>query len=287
MKELVRVEEFNAVTNKSLARSLADVLTFEPRVMTPEEIGRLDRLRKRLSGIGVSLTSSYHHRSIMAEHLFDLQQDGDWEVLIDPETDKPYRWYSFRKKLSEILGISTGAIGRYLKLVRYGREVLEIPEGDFANVGGIATVGVMVDDYSAGIDGRQKEHFALTVRPRSSKLVNDLESRFPGRTYAAQLRLLFNQDVAYDFKDPEALNKPPSELREQARKDAGAPTITFGFSGNGSYATGLKWHVCYPDVESTDGQTVLGKEEIGEIVFDNQMPHVVREHLAKKLGIRS
>ena len=187
MSDLVRLSAFDNMPDKSMAQDLSALVTFAPRVLQEAEVQQLQRLVGRLSTIGGAETVSRLEKSKTAEAVYDIQQERDWAVLINPQTGKSFRWFEFREKLATALRISTGTVGRYIKLVRYSRQVMRSEPGQFPFYGGIGTVGVMVDDLSAGLDGKKKESWAETVRPKTTKQKESLE-RCPRRLPRSRIR---------------------------------------------------------------------------------------------------
>jgi hypothetical protein len=142
-----------------------------------------------------------------------------------------------------------------------------------------------MDDYSAGINGRSDQDFGLTVRPRTEKSKDEFERRYPGKTYSEQLEMYFRENVAHNYKDPSAQNKPLSTLKEEARDTSGAPHVWFEFRWAGPLVTGLKWHVKYPNYER-DGTEIVGESDDGILDFGSPIPTVVCDFLSEKLRIK-
>lgn len=275
-------KEFDEVPSRSMVSDLNAMVSLVPDVLSEKDQARWDRLKSRLASVARGTMGAMYHRSIQAEALYDLQQEEDWMLLIDPETQKPYRtWSSFRAPLSSAIGIGVGTIGYHLRLVRYGREVLRIPPGEFAKGGGLTTVSHVANELSTGCDGRAIEHFSATVRPKTEQFRKRLDKLYPGvEGYDEQIRMFYEEHVAHDYEDPSAINKPPSELANQADEALGRPNF---------YAVrttdGYKCFVRYADYDE-GGVTVVGEIDDCLIKFGDYVNPLVREWVEKRLGIQ-
>lgn len=273
--------EFSEVPNRSMVSDLNALVSLVPDVLSDEDQTRLARLKSRLATAAKGAMGAMYYRSVKAEALYDLQQEEDWKLLINLETGKRYRlWSAFRVPLASALNISVGTIGRHLFLVRYGRQVLKISPGEFAEGGGLMTVGHVADELSTGCDGRAIEHFALTVRPKTPKFRDWLKKAYPdAEGYDDQLRLYY-ESIAHDYEDPSAINKPVSELMSQADEMLGRPNFYAV-----RVAGGYKCFVRYADHEE-GGVTVVGEIDDSEFRFDGYVNPLIRKWVEGRLGIQ-
>lgn len=279
------------VTDEALRKNILDLLERVPPALSKDDVERLDRLRERLFRAGRSLVSAYYHRSVLAEAITDIHDEEDWCLLVkgvehvrDPLSGEVTErlvtfdtWAEFRPVLASALGISTGSIGNYIKMVKFAREVIGLAPGDFPHVGGIVTVGHMLD-VTVGHDLRTG-NLVQNVRPKTEKFRRELEKAYPDkRSYADMLRQYFWDNVAHDYEDPSAINRPPRELREQADDVLGRPTIdVFPTSDR----MGFEIVASIPI-----GDGLASVEERVSLKFEKRPAQTVLEWVAERLGVR-
>jgi hypothetical protein len=246
-------------------------------------------LRRYLVGIVKAKHRAMKYQAAMAELSYEIQQAEDWKLLINPETEKRYKyWNEFREPFAEALGISTGTLGKWLKLVRYGREILHLEPGEFGDVNGLLTVNHM--DEMSVVDWRNP-NAAATVRPKTQTFKDYLEKNYVdegSEGWDDLLRRYYNAEVRHQFDDPSAINRPAAELAAQARDRMGTPDFRAAWLfDDRSVVYGLKLRVKYPDVEADDGTTVMGDVDEYTLVFkDTFVPPAVRDWIGSRLRVQ-
>ena len=284
---------FDEVKDRSVAKDLADIMAMFPDVLSSQEEIARKRLLNRLQEAGAHSVNSYFYRSRVAETLYLIQGEGDWRLCIkEVSTSESGReevvrfrfWKDFRKVLAGALPISTGGIGRYLKLVRIYVEGMGFPLGKFAETGGILTVG-HIETMIVGHDGRSPLLLKDSMRPKTAKFEEDLNREYPDLSFDMQLARYYEDYVAHDYRDPSALNKDPEELGRMADQRLGRPRFWSDRIWDGSSVIGYNVHIEYPDTEF-EGQTIVGSSDVFELRFAGEVaPGVVREWVERKLGI--
>jgi hypothetical protein len=275
-------KEFDKIPSASLAKDLTDLALEVPDVLSEEEVRKHNRLKDRLAGAGNAVVGSFQQRAVLAEMIYAIHQEEDYKLLV--QNGKAYTWVGFRKRLAPILGVGTGTIGEYIKIVRFGREVLGLSAGQLPDANGIITVN-HVRGMCSGIDGRSSKDYAETVRPKSKTLEKKLEG-YDGESWPEKLQSYYNQDVVHNFEDPTAINRPPQELAEQASQMLGRPNVWAEHLMDGDRVSGFAIHVQYADYEE-DGMTVVGEHEKNELLFHGEPLPVIRDWLEDRMRVKT
>lgn len=292
-KELAVVGDMLDIPNLSMAKDISDLVSSTQDLMSPEEVTRVDRLASRLVYLGKNRMDSMQLRANEAELLYEVQQEQDWKLLRDPSSGNKFRtWYEFRDPLATIMGLSTGTIGFYLKIVRYGRQVLDIEPGYLSDVNGIVTIKHMLD-VTSGHDGRSTDDLAVTVRPASKAFERRLRKDYedvgdPEEVgWKPLLKSYYYNEIAHVHDDPTAINLTPRELAEKAKDETGRPSfipsIKIDEDGRVTYRIVVK----LPDYEAEDGSTIVGEMETYTLEFkDSYISSTIRDWVSGKLGVK-
>lgn len=293
MTDIALSDSSKDIGDRALAQNVRNILRF-PSDMTDEDLVKANRLAVRLFDTARLFVNANHYRSQLAASIYTMQQEEDWKVLVRSEhvdtgsgeirEERFEKWSDFREELASALGISTGTIGNYLLKVRYGKEVLMIEPERFHEVGGLLTVGHMME-IGVGCDGRTPEHFMNQVRPASEKVREELDERYPEYQFHDQLVRYFEDEVEHNYSDPSAINKSPSELKALARDMSGRPDISFGIVEKDGEVAGISWRLEYPDYDQ-DGATVTGQIDRGTIEIREWIPQLVLEKIMDRLRIK-
>jgi hypothetical protein len=281
------------IPNLSMAKDISDLVASTRSVLSPDEVVRIDRLKTRLTQLGKTRMSAMQYRAAEAELLYEVQQEEDWKLLIDPYNENAFRtWYEFRVPLATIMGVSTGTIGFYLKIVRYARQVLGIPPGELHEFNGIVTVKHMLD-VTAGHDGRASDDLAVTVRPISTTFASRLQKDYgelgdPEEVgWKPYLRAYYYTEVAHVHDDPSAINLTPGELAAKARDETGKPEFVASLKIDDDGKPVYKILVKLPDFEEEDGSTIVGEMETYQLRFDDSyVSAMVRDWVSQCLKVK-
>lgn len=280
------------IPNLSMAKDISDLISSVPDILSPEERVRIERFTAKIVALGKRRMSAMEHRSAEAELIYEIQQDEDWKLLVDPSSGDRYRnWYDFRVILATMMGLSTGTLGYYLKISRYAREVLDVPEGKLHEVNGLVTVKHMLD-VTTGHDGRSTDDLSVMVRPLTKAFEKTLTSNYSElgdpkeRGWKPFLKAYYYIEVAHTHDDPSAINLTPGELAAKARQAIGAPEF---FARLIVEDDKLKYRieVKHPDLEQPDGSTIVAETDTFTLSFeDNIVTAMVRDWVSKKLGVK-
>lgn len=222
--------DFYALSNQPMAKALDDIFQgLAPDLVTREETERVERFRGRLYEIASVTIGEQTLRGRRAELIYALQEEGDFLLFRNPETDMPYGGFKeFAPHLASALGMSESGLWEHLKYVRIGRDVLGLQPGQFEKVNGLVTVK-HIQDVTAGHDLRGTENLSASIRPKTESFRERLEDDFggdPEESYAEMLQRYFWQEVAPDYGDPSQIIKTPPELAAQAKDVLGSPNFT-------------------------------------------------------------
>jgi hypothetical protein len=237
------------VPSASLAEDIAMTLS---GVMDNAPDYNVQRFSSRLISAGMNIMESNMRRSMVAEAVYLMRVEGDWRFFINPETGEPFRhWDETHQHIAGIIGIAESTGWYYQKLMRYADEVLDLPEGEFAQLGGITTVSRMVK--LSNVNMRDGKHWSETVRPATFEFRKELlKYGNPGDSYATMMKKFFRANVAHDYKDSSAINKPPGELDLLVEESLGKPKIWFAITQGGD----IQWNIVYSDERKVEGVLV-------------------------------
>lgn len=270
----------------AMAKSINDIIACA--VGTPRE--DLDRLRRLLARMAVGEQVARFGRAAKAEALYNIQKDGIWKELNNPDTDRMYRWYEFRKVLSAAFGISESSLGNYLCDARVAEHVLDIPDGGMKDIGGLKPIRAF-QEIIVGTDARSGEDISTTVRPVSVAAEKELIRRYgqppeseDGVDWKPHLKRAFSDSFAFNESDPTAINKTPWELSESGRAINGRPKVSWAWGDR--MARSIKWYLQYPDTRDEDGVLETGEMETGIILLGNDLLPVVRADIERRLRMQ-
>jgi hypothetical protein len=277
------LRRLSEIQDKSLAKSLHDIVTLVDAVLTEEEVERVNRFINRMAQLGHTHVASKLLRCKKAELAHTIKAEADFTLFYSPAGKKYKDWTEFRPVLAQALTIAPSTLSDYISLVRFGREVLGMQEGDFVRYDGLTTVR-HVRELCEGVDGRSSEDFGRTVRPKTVKFAERLAKDFPSEDgVAGSLRRYYHEEqIFHDLTNPDAINRPIGELGDKAREELGAPKIIPRHAYVGDKICGYVIRVIYPDTDDA-----IGLEEDFVLNFvDEFVPTVVREQIDHRLGIR-
>lgn len=296
--EIIVPTDFTDIGDMSIAADVSALIILpEDDVLTPEEGERVARVRRRLIDLGKAEVGSKYLDSLKAEIAYQIQGEGDFLLLRNPETRQRYsNWTEFREFLANALHISEATLGLYLRDVRLLREYIGVGEGQFAEVGGITVARHLRDTFTIP-DGRSSP-LNGDVRPKTKHFKDYLVERYAPRDDAGEIdedvdqdelnRAYFWTEVAHDYRDPSAVNKPSAHLSAQADYVTGKPTFEVEelFSGDAFY--GYKVVMGNLPYTTDDGTEVLGAQEEYVLQYrDKFIPPGVRDEIGRRLKAKT
>lgn len=242
-KTLTTQERVSATAINDIRSVLISVVDDAP----PDSVGRLSA---RLMNAGTKAMQANYSKSVLAEEIYLMKVEEDWKYFLNPDSNKTYQhWDEFHETLIRILPISESASWFYQKVVRYGYEILELDEGQFAEVGGLTTIGKMLE--LSVVNGYDRNNWADSVRPATVHF-KELLDGVQGDTNQEKLKaFFFSTGVAHDYDDPSAVNLPARELNPMVDEFLGRPNVWFEIANDD-----IVWHIEYPSKELISGTFV-------------------------------